>query len=77
VCGLSVTYVHLSVCARARAHRARRPHIDVVTLKHPPVEEPLRFVEGSAVASSSCDAEPRCLRLLGLARVLPMDFNES
>ena len=28
------------LCARARAHRAR-PHIDVVTLKHPPVEEPL------------------------------------
>ena len=75
MCGLSVTYTS---CVRARARTAQgRPHIDVVTLKHPPVEEPLRFVEGSAVASSSCDAEPRCLRLLGLARVLPMDFNES
>ena len=63
------------VCARARAPRKasyRRCHFET-----PPVEEPLRFVEGSAVASSSCDAEPRCLRLLGLARVLPMDFNES
>lgn len=39
------------------------------------VEEPERFIEGSAVASSLHDAEPRGFQLLGLVRLLPMDFN--
>ena len=41
------------------------------------VEEPERFGEGSAVASSLREAEPRGLQLLGLVRLLPMDFNEG
>jgi hypothetical protein len=55
--------------------RASLLHVGLLVVCGGSVEEPERFGEGSAVASSSHDAEPRGFQLLGLVRILPMDFN--